>query len=128
MTGKHKSGRVIGYNTELAAMKLLRERGMFTIRSSGSHGPADVYGIPLRGQGYTLAVQCKHYDGDRCPSLGMYADDIQRLRDEVMPYAMSAMLWIRIKGGKWFEFLVMEDHVYRVMWIDNEYKLEETVL
>ena len=46
-----------GYNFELRVKRSLEKRGYFVVRSSGSHGPADLLAVSKDGK--VLAVQCK---------------------------------------------------------------------
>jgi len=46
-----------GYNFELRVKRSLEKRGFFVVRSSGSHGPADLLAVSKDGK--VLAVQCK---------------------------------------------------------------------
>jgi len=46
-----------GYNFELRVKHSLEKRGYFVVRSSGSHGPADL--LAVSKDGAILAVQCK---------------------------------------------------------------------
>ena len=45
-----------GYNFEVRVFFYFRKLGYFTVRSSGSHGPADVMAVR---KGQVLAIQCK---------------------------------------------------------------------
>jgi len=46
-----------GYNFELRVKRSLEKRGYFVVRSSGSHGPADLLAVSKDGK--VLAIQCK---------------------------------------------------------------------
>ena len=46
-----------GYNFELRVKRSLEKRGYFVVRSSGSHGPADLLAVSKDGK--VIAVQCK---------------------------------------------------------------------
>ncbi len=46
-----------GYAFELRVKRSLEKRGYFVVRSSGSHGPADLLAVSKDGK--ILAVQCK---------------------------------------------------------------------
>jgi len=45
-----------GYNFELRVLNYYKRRGFFAVRSSGSHGPADIVAIK---NGETRLIQCK---------------------------------------------------------------------
>jgi len=46
-----------GYAFELRVKRSLEKRGYFVVRSSGSHGPADLLAVSKDGK--VLAIQCK---------------------------------------------------------------------
>lgn len=117
-----KSHRIVGYNTEWKAAQRAESFGYYVCRSAGSHGAADV--IAVR-HGEVLGIQVKHHNG-KSVNLSLYKDDIARLR-ELVKYGMMPMLWVRLLGGKWYEYLVTDEAMYVANWIDNQWVIGEAV-
>jgi len=107
-----------GRAAEYRCMTELRAEGWEVARTAGSHGKADV--ISWKASDYSPIasetirfIQIKTYTTRRIPT---YADELNGLRDMVLPARATAELWVRKIGtvGWTHQYIVANSEVRRL--------------